>query len=476
MALKLHDTLTREKREFEPLRADRVTMYVCGPTVYNHAHIGNARPAVVFDVLFRLLQRLYPERTVTYARNITDVDDRINQKAAEEGVEIGVVTRRYTDIYHADLDALGCLRPSVEPRATEHMAEMVVLIEKMLADGAAYVADGDVLFDVERFDAGEGRYGRLSNRDLADMVGGARVEVTDNKRHAADFVLWKPSKENEPSWPGPRDPATGEVMAGRPGWHIECSAMAEKVLGLPFDIHGGGLDLIFPHHTNEIAQSCAAHGLHEAEGYARTWMHNGFLTMDAEKMSKSLGNVSLISELLERQPGEVLRWALLSAHYRGPLDWTDQLVDQARKNLDYCYGTLKRVRAAGGEGATEVPAAFLEALSDDLNTPAAAAVLFELAGGAERALNAGDTEAARARGGELLAAGQLIGLLQQDPDAWFEGGADEAFKARVEALLGERMAARAAKDWAAADRIRDELTTLNVVVMDGPNGATWRKA
>ena len=473
MPLKLHDTLTREKRTFEPLRDDRVTMYVCGPTVYNHAHIGNARPAVVFDVLFRLLRRTYGEGAVVYARNITDVDDRINQKAAEEGVEIGVVTRRYTDIYHADLDALGCLRPTAEPRATEHMAEMVVLIEKMLADGSAYVADGDVLFDVERYDAGADRYGRLSNRNLADMMGGARVEVTDNKRHAADFVLWKPSKADEPSWQGPRDPATGAVMPGRPGWHIECSAMTEAVLGLPFDIHGGGLDLIFPHHTNEIAQSCAAHGLDQAEGYARYWMHNGFLTMDAEKMSKSLGNVSLISELVERVPGEVLRWALLSAHYRQPLDWTDALVDQARKNLDRLYGALKR---AGVTREAEPPAALIEALADDLNTPAAIAALFETAGAVERAVNEGDAELAALRAGELAAGGALLGLLQQDPDAWFEGGADEGFKAKVEALLAQRIAARAAKDWAEADRIRDELTALNVVVMDGPNGATWRLA
>ena len=475
MALKLHDTLTREKRAFTPADPERVTMYVCGPTVYNHAHIGNARPAVVFDVLFRLLQRLYPQHQVIYARNITDVDDKINQKAADEGVEIGVITQRYTDIYHADLDGLGCLRPTIEPRATAHMGEMVALIEQLLANGLAYVSTGEVLFDVARFDDGTGRYGALSNRSLDDMVAGARVEVAGNKEHAADFVLWKPSKPGEPAWPGPLDPGTGEPMPGRPGWHIECSAMAEKVLGLPFDIHGGGLDLIFPHHTNEIAQSCAAHGLEANTDYARYWMHNGFLTMDAEKMSKSLGNVSLISELLERQPGEVLRWALLSAHYRGPLDWTDALVDQARKGLDRMYGALRRVREAGGEGATEVPAAFIDALSDDLNTPAAMAVLFDLASAAERALNGGDVETALARGGELAAAGGLIGLLQQDPDAWFEGGVDAAFKAQVEALIAARIAARAAKDWGEADRIRDELTALNVVVMDGPTGATWRR-
>ena len=475
MPLKLHDTLSREKRVFEPAQADRVTMYVCGPTVYNHAHIGNARPAVVFDVLFRLLQQLYPDRPVTYARNITDVDDKINARAAEEGVEIGVITDRYTAIYHSDLDALGCLRPTVEPRATAHMGEMVALIEGLLDRGLAYVAAGEVLFDVARFDAGTGRYGALSNRSLDDMIAGARVEVAGNKENAADFVLWKPSKPGEPSWPGPLDPASGEPMPGRPGWHIDCSAMAEKVLGLPFDIHGGGLDLIFPHHTNEIAQSCAAHGLAANTDYARYWMHNGFLTMDAEKMSKSLGNVSLITELLERQPGEVLRLALLSAHYRGPLDWTDQLVDQARKNLDRLYGALKRAGDAGGISDAEAPQAMVEVLSDDLNTPAALAVLFDAAGAVERALNDGEVATAAARAGELRAAGQLMGLLQQDPNAWFEGGADDAFKAQVEALLGRRMQARANKDWAEADRIRDELTALKVVVMDGPTGATWRR-
>ena len=472
MALKLHDTLTRTKRTFEPIRPERVTMYVCGPTVYNHAHIGNARPAVVFDVLFRLLRRLYGESAVVYARNITDVDDKINAKAADEGVEIGVITDRYTEIYHRDLAGLGCLPPSAEPRATAHMGEMVALIEKMLADGSAYAADGEVLFDVERFDAGTDRYGKLANRALADMVAGARVEVADNKRHAADFVLWKPSKPGEPAWEGPRDPSTGQALSGRPGWHIECSAMTEAVLGLPFDIHGGGLDLIFPHHTNEIAQSCAAHGHTDPESYARHWMHNGFLTMDAEKMSKSLGNVSLISELLERQPGEVLRWALLSAHYRGPLDWTDAVVDQARKNLDRLYGALKR---AGDVGDIAPPKSVIDALSDDLNTPVAIAALFEIAGAVERALNDGDMATATARAGELAAGARLMGLLQQDADAWFEGGADDAFKAQIEALLARRLAARTAKDWPEADRIRDELTALNVIVMDGPSGATWRR-
>ena len=462
MPLVLHDTLTREKRSFQPREAGRVSLYVCGPTVYNHAHIGNARPFVVFDVLFRLLQRLYPDRQVIYARNLTDVDDKINRKAADEGVPISTITDRYTGIFHRDMDALGVLRPSFEPRATGHIDQMIELIGRLVDKGHAYAAEGHVLFDVGSYPA----YGALSRRNLDEMEAGARVEVAPYKKAPFDFVLWKPSKPGEPEWPSPWG-------AGRPGWHIECSAMIEAVFGGPIDIHAGGIDLVFPHHENEIAQSVCGCGHATLANY---WMHNGFLTMDAEKMSKSLGNVTLISELLDRAPGEALRWALLSAHYRQPLDWTDALVEQSKKNLDRLYGALRRVKQAGGAKQAEAPAEVLDALADDLNTPAAIAALFETAGAVERALNEGDGELARTLGGELAAAGRLMGVLQQDPDAWFEGGADEAFKARVDALLEARAAARAAKDWAEADRIRDELTALQVVVMDGPTGATWRRA
>jgi cysteinyl-tRNA synthetase len=465
MPLYLHDTLSREKREFIPADANRVTMYVCGPTVYNYAHIGNARPVVVFDVLYRLLRHLYPERSVIYARNITDVDDKINAAAIEQGVDISAITDKFAAIYEADMASLGALTPTHQPRATAHIGEITVLIEDMIGRGLAYVADGgEVLFDVGAYDGGSGRYSRLSGRSLDEMIAGARVEVAANKHHPADFVLWKPSKPGEPEWTGPQG------LKGRPGWHIECSAMAEKTLGLPVDIHGGGHDLIFPHHTNEIAQSCAAHGSEEPRDYARYWMHNGFLDFSGEKMSKSLGNVALVHDLVKTVPGEALRWALLSGHYRAPLDWTDDLIAQSRKALDRLYGVLLRHADIGFDADAAPPAAFLEALSDDLNTPRAAAELFALAKALDAAEGIGAKHEAKSA---LLAAGALLGFLQADPKTWFEG-ADDGLKDKVEALLEARLAARTAKDWPTADRIRDELTALNIVVMDGPAGATWR--
>ena len=441
MSLQIHDTLKRAKRRFEPREGQPVSLYVCGPTVWNYAHIGNARPVVVFDVLFRLLRRLYGEEGVIYARNFTDVDDKINAKAAAEGVDISVITGRFADIYEADMAALGALPPTHSPRATAHIPQMVDQIEALIQQGVAYAAEGHVLFDTTAYRA----YGALSGRSLDDMIAGARVEVAPYKRNPADFVLWKPSKGSEPRWPSP----WGE---GRPGWHIECSAMAQTVLGLPIDIHGGGHDLIFPHHENEIAQACGAHGSDDPATYARYWMHNGFLDMDGEKMSKSLGNVVLVHDLLKHYPGEVIRWALLSGHYRSPLDWTESLLDQSRKALDRLYGVMQR---AGGL-ADETDTSVTDALADDLNTPRAIAALFEL------------------DGAQLKAAGAILGLLQQDPDAWFEGGVTDELRAEVEALIAERITARTARDWAAADRIRDRLTALNIVVMDSPTGATWR--
>ena len=456
MSVFLHDTLSREKREFIPADPNRVTLYVCGPTVYNYAHIGNARPVVVFDVLFRLLRRLYGADSVVYARNITDVDDKINQAAIEQGVDISAITDKFTAIYHQDMDALGVLRPTLEPRATAHIDEMLAMIGRLVQGANAYAAEGHVLFDTQSF----ADYGQLSGRSLEDMIAGARVEVAPYKRNPADFVLWKPSKPGEPVWQSSWGP-------GRPGWHLECSAMIEKNLGLEIDIHGGGHDLTFPHHENEIAQSrCAHHG----QPLARYWLHNGFLTMDAEKMSKSLGNVLLVHELVERWPGEVVRWALLSGHYRAPLDWTDSLVDQSRKSLDRLYGALQRAGDVDVEPG-EPPAAFLAALMDDLNTAQAMAELFALAKALETAKSEGERQAAKAA---LLGAGALMGFLQADPNAWFKGAAGDDLAAKVEALLAERVEARKAKDWATADRIRDELNALNVVVMDGPDGATWR--
>ena len=466
MTLHLHDTLARKKRPFEPRDPNRVTLYVCGPTVYDFAHIGNARPPVVFDVLFRLLRRAYGESAVIYARNVTDVDDKINAKATKEGVPIGEITARYEAAYLEDMAALNVLPPTLAPHVTAHMDAIIGQIGAIVDKGCAYAAEGHVLFDVAAYE----NYGRLSGRDLDEMVAGARVEVAPYKRNPHDFVLWKPSKDGEPAWESPWG-------AGRPGWHIECSAMIEANLGLPIDIHGGGIDLVFPHHENEIAQGVCAHG--HAHGpdahqeYARYWMHNGFLTVDAEKMSKSVGNVLLLHDLVQNVPGEVVRWALLSAHYRQPLDWNQSLLDQSRKNLDRLYQALRRASAI--PAADDEPSEdFLTAIEDDLNTPGAAAALFALSSEIERAMTAGDEGAVAAAKGRLLAGGALLGVLQADPDVWFEGGADDALKAEVEALLEQRLKARTEKNWPEADRIRDRLTELKVVVMDGPTGATWR--
>jgi cysteinyl-tRNA synthetase len=455
MALRLYDTLTREKRAFVPVNPERVTMYVCGPTVYNYAHVGNARPVVVFDVLFRLLRRLFGDGHVLYAANVTDVDDKINQKAVAEGAPIGVITQRYLDAYHADMSELGALRPTFEPRATGTMDAIIAMIGRLVHNNAAYPAEGHVLFNT----AACSDYGKLSGRSMDDMIAGARVDVAPYKQHPADFVLWKPSKPGEPEWPSPFGP-------GRPGWHIECSAMIDETLGLPLDIHGGGNDLIFPHHENEMAQGvCADH----AEVYANYWMHNGFLNFGAEKMSKSLGNVILVHDLVTRVPGEAIRWALLSAHYRQPLAWTEELIEQATKALDKLYGALRR--AADVEALAVGPSsAFLEALEDDLNTPRAFAELHALAGRLETTEGV-DRAAAK---GELIASAHLIGFLGADPESWFQGAADPALKTRIEALIAERVAARSAKDWTNADRIRAELTALNVEVMDNATGATWR--
>jgi cysteinyl-tRNA synthetase len=480
MPLHIHDTLRREKRLFEPRDPNRVTLYVCGPTVYDYAHIGNARPPVVFDVLARLLRRQYGADKVIYARNVTDVDDKINQKAAREGVPIGEVTARYEAAYLADMALLNVSPPDLAPHVTDYIPAIVDQIQAIIDAGCAYAAEGHVLFDVSAYPS----YGALSGRNLDDMIAGARVEVAPYKKNPHDFVLWKPSKPDEPAWPSP----WGE---GRPGWHIECSAMIEQTLGLPIDIHGGGVDLAFPHHENEIAQGVCAHGCAHAENahdhYARYWMHNGFLTVDAEKMSKSIGNVLLLHDLVQSMPGEVVRWALLSAHYRQPLDWNQGLLEQSRKNLDRLYGVLRDADSALAdfdeatldeaelELAENALDPVLDALEDDLNTPGAIAQLFGLANALRDLLNDAETDindVAMARWSLKEAAG-LLGVLSLTPDAWFEGG-DPALKAEVEALLEQRAVARAAKDWPEADRIRDRLNALNVVVMDGPDGAAWR--
>jgi cysteinyl-tRNA synthetase len=456
MDIRLTNTLTREKQIFAPQDPKRVTMYVCGPTVYSYAHIGNARPPVVFDVLFRLMRLTYGAESVLYATNITDVDDKIIQAANESGRPIAEVTALYERIYRDDMAALGVLEPTFRPHATEHIPGMIALMETLEAKGHAYRTSSGVNFHVPSMPD----YGRLSKRGRDDMVAGARVEVDAEKRDPADFALWKAAKPGEPPearWDSP----FGE---GRPGWHIECSAMAKAVLGETIDIHGGGLDLIFPHHENEIAQSECAHG----RPMARYWLHNGFLSIDAEKMSKSIGNVKLVHDLLKTFDGETMRLALLSAHYRGPLDWTEALLAQAKATLDRLYNALRRMGSAKAD-ATGVPEGVLAAVCDDLNTPLA---LAELSALATEANKAGEADWPRLKG-QMLAAGALLGLLQQDPEAWARGDAGEA--ARIDAAVAARVAARKAKDFAEADRIRKALAEEGVEIMDGPSGSTWRR-
>lgn len=433
-------------------------MYLCGPTVYNYAHIGNARPAVVFDVLARLLRQRYRLR---FARNFTDVDDKINAAAAETGKPIGEITERFKRIYNEDMAALAVLPPDVEPCATDHIAEMIAMIGKLIEKGHAYEADHHVLFDVES----SPDYGSLSKRNLREMVAGARVEIAPYKRNAHDFVLWKPSAPELPGWDSPWG-------RGRPGWHIECSAMAEKHLGETIDIHAGGMDLVFPHHENEQAQSTCAH---DGAAFARYWLHNGFLSVDHEKMSKSLGNVLLVHDLVERVPGEVIRLALLSAHYRQPLDWSDETLESARRMLDRLYGALRGVEVGyDASQAATPPPALVAALEDDLNTPKAMAELFAVA----RALNKAESAEEQAElAASMLAAGELLGLLQADPEAWFVGtDGDDLAAAEIDALIAERAAAKAERDFERADSIRDGLAARGVRIEDGPDGTSWRRA
>ncbi|MEJ8566843.1 cysteine--tRNA ligase [Elongatibacter sediminis] len=459
VAIQLYNTLTREKQAFEPLDPKRVTLYVCGPTVYNYAHIGNARPAVIFDLLRRVLERHYPE--VAYARNITDVDDKINAAAAERGVPIEDITSRYTAAYLEDMAALGVRPPTLQPRATGHIEPMIRMIERLIESGHAYVAEGHVLFAIDSYD----RYGALSRRDMREMVAGARVEVAPYKRHPGDFVLWKPSVKPQPGWDSPWG-------WGRPGWHLECSTMAESHLGETIDIHGGGQDLIFPHHENEIAQSVCSHG---GKPFARYWMHNGFVTIEKRKMSKSLGNTLVVHELLKSWPGEVMRYLLLSAHYRQPLDWSDLELERARRTLDRLYGVLRTASDRFGpfEAAPQPGEGFLAALDDDLNTPVALAEFNRVA---RELAKAEDRQTARTLAAELLADAELIGLLQTPFDQWFSAGASDEEAARIDDLIAQRNAARADRDFATADRIRDELTDMGIVLEDRDGQTRWRRA
>ena len=449
-ALRLYNTLTRREEDFVPLDPERVRLYVCGPTVYDYAHIGNARPAVVFDVLFRLLRQRYGDDHVVYARNITDVDDKIIAASKETGEPIEQVTARTAAAYQEDMAALGVLPPTVEPRATQHIGEMIVLIERLIAKGHAYAADGQVLFHVPSM----ADYGQLSRLDRDELVAGARVDVATYKRDPADFTLWKPSTPEQPGWDSPWG-------RGRPGWHIECSAMSWKHLGEVFDIHGGGLDLVFPHHENEIAQSRCAHG---TAAMAQIWMHNGYVVVGGEKMSKSLGNFLTVRQLLqEGHPGEAIRLALLSAHYRQPLDITREKLAESRAQLDRFYGALRAAPDAPGT-ADEV---MLAALCQDLNTPQALALLHEQVHALNRAA-AADRGTLAVR---LRASAALLGLLEQDPKAWFQGAGD----VRIDALVAERWAARKARNFKEADRIRDALAAQGIELEDGPGGTRWRR-
>jgi cysteinyl-tRNA synthetase len=455
MTLYLHDTLARAKRPFSPAEPDRITLYVCGPTVYNRAHIGNARPAVVFDVLARLLGHIYPDHRLDYARNVTDVDDKINAAAAAEGVDISVITRRFEDFYLADMGELGVREPSIAPRATAHVGQMIAMIERLVASGHAYAAEGHVLFHVPADPA----YGALARRTQEAMQAGARVEIAPYKKDPADFVLWKPSTPELPGWDSPWG-------RGRPGWHIECSAMIAAHLGETIDIHGGGQDLIFPHHENEIAQSRCAHG---GAPLARFWLHNGFLSMDREKMSKSLGNVVTVADLLAQgHRGETLRLALLSAHYRQPLDWSDALMTQSKARLDRWYRALGRLEETGADlGDTPADDGVVAALADDLNIPEALSRIGKLL---DDAFDAPDGGAAPAG----LKAARLMGFLSRGAGDWF--GAADGDADAIDALVTARADARKRKDFAESDRIRDELAARGVVLEDGPGGTSWRRA
>jgi cysteinyl-tRNA synthetase len=502
MALRLYNSLTRRIEAFQPVDASRVTMYVCGPTVYHYVHIGNARPYVVFGLLARLLRKQFGHEHVVYARNITDVDDKINAAAAAAGAPISEITGRYAKAFHEDMAKLGADLPDIEPRATAHIGEIIAMCQALIAKGCAYVAEGHVLFDV----AGFPEYGRLSGRSTDDMIAGARVEVAPYKNNPADFVLWKPSTPELPGWDSPWG-------RGRPGWHIECSAMAAAHLGDTIDIHAGGVDLVFPHHENEIAQSTCAHG---GKTFARFWLHNGMLTFEGRKMSKSLGNVLQLHELLQRHPPEVLRLMLLKAHYRQPLDWSDDNLKQIRQMLDGWYGVLRDLEKVEILSKEEISAIALseadlfqdyksllmlieETLCDDLNTPKTLTVIARLADKARSARNnlvhQGDQHALETRIAKtvFIESAEWIGLLQQDPEAWFkwrpagslnitlEDASSQAAgttldERRVNELVKERDQARAARDFARADAIRDELATMGIAIEDGPQGTRWKVA
>jgi cysteinyl-tRNA synthetase len=456
MTLQVYNTQTRQKEAFEPLEPGKVKMYVCGPTVYNLVHIGNARPVVVFDTLFRVLQSEYDE--VTYARNITDIDDKIMKAAAENGEPISQLASRYAKEFEADMSQLNNLQPTIVPYATDHLPQMISMVQRLIDKGHAYEAEGHVLFAVQSMED----YGKLSNRSLEDMLDGARVEVAPYKKYAGDFVLWKPSAGNEPGWDSPWG-------RGRPGWHLECSAMIEAHLGETIDIHGGGRDLVFPHHENETAQSCCAH---DGKQYVRYWMHNGYINIGGEKMSKSLGNFRTVRELLSQYRGEVIRCALLSAQYRSEMDFSTDLLEETKARLDAFYGALRDASDIATVDVDIKSEPFYAALLDDLNTPVAFGELRQIA----RDLNKADDGDKPKYKSLLLKAGELLGLLQQDPEQWFtDAGADGISAEEVEALIAERVQAKLDKNYGRADEIREELKVQGVVLEDSREGTKWRR-
>ncbi|WP_341489207.1 cysteine--tRNA ligase [Photobacterium damselae subsp. damselae] len=457
--LKIYNSLTRQKEEFKPIHPGKVGMYVCGVTIYDLCHIGHGRTFVSFDVVSRYLR--YLGYDLTFVRNITDIDDKIIKRAAENGETCDSLTERLIGEMHADFDALGMKRPDVEPRATAFISEIIALCERLIERGFAYVADnGDVMFEVSKFKD----YGRLSKQDLDQLQAGARVDIELAKRSPLDFVLWKMSKPGEPTWESPWGP-------GRPGWHIECSAMNSAILGDHFDVHGGGSDLQFPHHENEIAQSCCAHDTQ----YVNTWMHSGMVMVDREKMSKSLGNFFTIRDVLNHYDPETVRYFLMSGHYRSQLNYSEDNLKQARSALERLYTSLRgldtSVEAAGGE---EFVARFKEAMDDDFNTPEAYSVLFDMAREINR-LKTDDVAAASVLGARMRELADVLGLLGQEPEAFLQSGANDDDVAEIEALIQQRLDARAAKDWAAADQARDKLTEMGIILEDGPQGTTWRR-
>ena len=455
--LKVYNTATRQKETFVPVEEDMVKMYVCGPTVYNLVHIGNARPAVVFDTLFRLLRTLYSN--VAYARNITDIDDKIMKAAAEQGVSIEELSQKYAKEYKYDMAQLKVLEPTIVPYATQHLDGMIAMVSTLIEKGHAYEAQGHVLFDVKSMDD----YGQLSNQSPEDMLDGVRDHVMDSgyKKYAGDFVLWKPSLDHEPGWQSPWG-------RGRPGWHLECSAMIEQHLGDTIDIHGGGRDLIFPHHENERAQSQCAH---DGKLYVKYWMHNGYINIDGEKMAKSLGNFKTVRELLEHYQGEVLRFALLTSQYRSEADFSKELLEQSKTALDSLYGALKNSSVSADEMPAEqlTETAGYQALLDDLNTPLAISELHRLAKQLNKSPDDGQSKS------ELLAVAKLMGLLEQDPESWFQSASDEDTQ-RIEDLIAERQQAKLDKKWSRADEIRQQLRDEGVELLDSKEGTTWRRS